>query len=64
MLDFSSEDIDSIDDDAGDEQEPSPTGRWTTTSSHDIYMVHTPKEDNDEEREDAAKDNPLEKQPK
>ena len=37
MLDFGSEDIDSMDDDAGDEQEPPPTGRWTSTSSYDIY---------------------------
>src|SRR4051812_7468453 len=44
-------------------QEPSPTWRWIATSSHDIYMVDTPKEDNGEERGDAAKDNPLEKQP-
>ena len=27
MLDFDSEDIDGMDDDAGDEQEPPPTGR-------------------------------------
>ena len=64
MLDFDSEDIDGMDDDAGEEQEPPPTGRWTATSSHDIYMVDTPKENNDEERKNAAKDNPLEKQPK
>ena len=66
MLDFDSEDIDGMDDDAGEEQEPPPTGRWTTTSSHDIYiyMVDTPKENNDEERKDAAKDSSLEKQPK
>ena len=44
MLDFGSEDIDGMDDDAGDEQEPPPTGRWTATSSYDIYMVYTPKE--------------------
>ena len=37
MLDFDSEDIDGIDDDAGEEQEPPPTGRWTATSSYDIY---------------------------
>ena len=43
MLDFNSEDIDGMDDDAGDEQEPPPTGRWTATSSYDIYMVDTPK---------------------
>ena len=64
MLDFNSEDIDGMDDNAGEEQEPPPIGRWTATSSHDIYMVDTPRENNYEERKDAAKDNPLEKQPK
>ena len=64
VLDFDSEDIDGMDDDAGEEQEPPPIGRWTATSSHDIYMVDTSKENNDGERKDAAKDNPLEKQPK
>ena len=49
MLDFDSEDIDGMDDDAGDEQEPPPIGRWTATSSYDIYMVDTPKEDNGDE---------------
>ena len=29
MLDFDSEDIDGMDDDAGEEQEPPPTGHWT-----------------------------------
>ena len=38
MLDFDSEDIDGMDDDAGEEKEPPPTGRWTATSSHDIYI--------------------------
>ena len=33
MLDFNSEDIGGMDDDDGDEREPPPTGRWTTTSS-------------------------------
>ena len=37
VLNFDSEDIDGIDDDAGEEQEPPPTGRWTATSSYDIY---------------------------
>ena len=64
MLDFGSEDIDGMDHDAGEEQEPPPTGRWTATSSHDIYMVDTPKENNDDERKDAAEDKSLEKQPK
>ena len=43
MLDFDSEDIDGMDDDAGGEEEPPPTGRWTYTSSYDVYMVDTPK---------------------
>ena len=61
MLDFDSEDIDSIDDDAGDEQEPPPTGRWAATSSYDIYMVDTPK---DGDGEEATKADSLKKQPK
>ena len=50
MLDFDFEDIDCMDDDAGDEQEPLPTGHRTPTSSYDVYMVDTPKENDDEER--------------
>ena len=42
MLDFDSEDIDGMDDDAGDEQEPTPIGHWIATSSHDVYMVGYP----------------------
>ena len=61
MLDFDSEDINGMDDDAGDEQEPPPTGRWTATSSYDIYMVGTPKEGNGDE---TAEDDPSKKQPK
>ena len=64
MLDFDSEDIDGMDDDVGDEHEPLPTGHWTATSSYDIYMVDTPKEDDDEERKDAPKACSLEKQSK
>ena len=60
MLDFDSEDIDGMDNDVGGEEEPPPTGRWTSTSSHDVYMVDTPKED-DEERKDAPKAYSLEK---
>ena len=55
MLDLCHEDIDGMDDDAGDEEEPLPTGHWTPTSPHDVYMVDTPKENDDEERKDAAK---------
>ena len=61
MLDFDSEDIDGMDDDAGDEEEPLPTGHWTTTSSYDIYMVDTPKEGNGDE---TTEDDPSKKQPK
>ena len=61
MLDFDSEDIDGMDDDVGDEQEPTPIGRWTATSSYDIYMVGTPKEGNGDE---IAEDDPSKKQPK
>ena len=40
MLDFDSEDIDSMDAD----EEPAPIGPWNATSSYDIYMVDTPKD--------------------
>ena len=47
MLDYASEDINGMDDDAGEEQSQNPplTGRWTATSTYDVYMVDTPKED-------------------
>ena len=41
VFDFNSKDIHDMDDDAGEEQEPPLTGRWTATSSYDIYMVDT-----------------------
>ena len=59
MLDFNSEDIDGMDDDAGDEQESLPTGHWTATSSY--HMVDTPKEGNGD---GTAEDDPSKKQPK
>ena len=61
MLDFDSEDIDGMDDDAGHEQEPAPTGHWKATSSYDIYMVDIPKDGNGE---GTAEDDPSKKQPK
>ena len=61
MLDFGSEDIDGMDDDAGEEQEPPPTGRWKASSSYDIYMVDTPKEGNGD---GTMEDDPSKKQPK
>ena len=41
MLDYASEDIDGMDDDADAEpsQVPPVTGRWTATSTYDVYMV-------------------------
>ena len=64
MLDYDSEDIDGMDDDAGDDQEQAPTEDWKATSTHDVYMVDTPKGSDNEEQRDAAKDNSPEKQPK
>ena len=64
MLDFDSEDIDGMDEDAGDKHEPAPIRHWTTTSSHDVYMVDTPKGSDDEEQWDAMRDRPPEKQSK
>ena len=43
VLNFDSGDIDNMDDDAGDTDEPTPIEHWTATSSHDVYMVDTPK---------------------
>ena len=52
MLYYGSEDIDGMDDDADEEhgQNPPFIGRWTTTSSYDVYMVDTPKESNDDDK--------------
>ena len=61
MLDFDSEDIDGMDDDAGDNQEPAPTGHWKATLSYDIYMMDIPKDGNGE---GTAEDDPSKKQPK
>ena len=38
-LDYDSEDIDGMDDDAGVSPEPAVTERWMATCSHDVYMV-------------------------
>ena len=66
MLDYGSEDIDSMNDDAGEEHAKNPpfTGRWTATSSYDVYLVDTPKEDNDDNKNNPVEDKPLEIQPK
>ena len=66
MLDYGSEDIDGMDNDADEEQGQNPlfTGRWTTTSSYDMYMVDTPKENSGDDKEDPVEDKPPEIQPK
>ena len=56
MLDYASEDIDGMDDDAGDDQEPTPIGHWKATPTHDVYMVGTPKGSDNEEKRDVAKE--------
>ena len=64
MLDFDSKDIDGMGVDAGEDTEPPPTGRWTATSSYDIYMVHTSKEYNGDDKKDAVGAKAPGKQPK
>ena len=66
MLDHNSEDIYGMDVDAGDKQSQSPphTGRWAATSTYDVYMVDTPKEDGDEGSKHPIKDNNTDKPPK
>ena len=51
MLDYGPNNIDGMDVDVGDDLEPPPTGRWTATSSYDISMVDTPKENNDDKKD-------------
>ena len=65
MLDYGPEDIDSMDGDAGEEQAENPpfTGRWTATSSYDVYMVDAPKENNGEDKENPVEDDPPKIQP-
>ena len=60
MLDYASEDIDGMDDDAGDKpvQDPPFTGRWMAISTYDVYMVDTPKKDDDDSK-DPREDKPL-----
>ena len=66
MLDYASEDIDGMDDDAGEEQAQNPpfAGCWMATSSYDVYMVDTPKVGNDDNEKNPFEDKPPEIQPK
>ena len=52
MLDFDSDDTDGMDVGTGDDS--GPRGRWTATSSYDIYIVDTPKEDDGHKPEDKT----------
>ena len=63
MLDYASEDIDGMNDDANAEpsQVPPVTGRWTTTSTYDVYMVDTPDKRNDEDNPSPDEDKPVDK---
>ena len=65
-LDYDSEDIDGMDEDAGEEEVQNPpfTGRQTATSSYDVYMVVAPKENSGDDKEDPAEDKPSEIQSK
>ena len=60
MLDYGSEDINGMDDDAGEEQAQKPPliGRWKATSSYDVYMVDTPNENNSDNEKDPVEDKP------
>lgn len=64
MLDYDSEDIDGMYTDGGDDQEPAPIGHWKATSSYDVYMVDTPKRNDNEDQKGATRDRSLEKQSK
>ena len=66
MLDYGSEDIDGMDDDADKEegQDPPFSGRWTATSSYDVYMVDTPKKASDDDKGDPVANKPSETQSK
>ena len=66
MLDYDSEDIDSMDDDVGEEdtQNPPFTGHRAATSSYVVYLVDAPKENNGDNEKDPVEDNTPETQPK
>ena len=66
MLDYVSEDIDVMDDDADAEpsQVPPIIGHWTTTSTYDVYMVDTPDKKDDEDDQNPNEDKPVDEPPK
>jgi hypothetical protein len=68
MLDYASEATDHMDEDIDVPPLTAPslatsnTGKWTTTSSYDVYMVDTPVKDGDTTKKDG--DGPTEEPPK
>lgn len=66
MPDYGSKEIDGMDDDAEEEQAENPPfiGHCTTTPSYNVYMVDTPKENSDDDKEDPFEDKPPEIQSK
>ena len=54
-----------MDDDVREEQAQNPpfTGCWTATSTYDVYMVDTPKEDDGDGEKDPVEDKPAEAPP-
>src|SRR3954465_14967194 len=64
ILDFGSEDFDGMDDEDGDELEPALIGYWTSTPPNDVFMVDTPKGNDNEEKGDEKRGKPSEKQSK
>ena len=66
MLDYASEVIDGMDDDAREEQAQNPpvTGCWTATSSYDVCMVDTPKNGDGDDEKNPVEDEPPEIPPK
>ena len=62
MLEVDPNNIDGMDVDAGEDREPPLTGRWTATSSYDVYMVDTPKEDNVDKKDTTEDKSPGQKQ--
>ena len=65
-LDYDSEHINGMDNDAGEEEAQNPpfSRHRTTTSSYDVYMVDAPKENSSDDKEDPAEDKPSEIQSK
>ena len=65
-LDYDSEDIDGMGDDAREEEAQNPpfTGCWTATSSYDVYMVDAPKENSGDDKDDPVEDKPSKIQSK